>query len=75
MTEAMPEYVNGIVTARDSFAIDFEDAPLKQRLTVFLDSKLSDAEVKETLGLSENYAWRVRDARKELRACADWPKS
>lgn len=74
ITEAMPEYVNGIVTARDGFVIDFEDAPLKQRLSVFLDGKLNDSEVKETLGLSENYAWRVKDARNELRACSDWPK-
>ena len=74
ITEAMPEHVNGIVTARDSFVIDFEDPPLKQRMSVFLDADLSDGKVKETLGLSENYAWRVKDARKELRACADWPK-
>lgn len=75
MTEAMPEYVNGIVTARDGFVIDFEDAPLKQRLSVFLDGKLSDAEVKHTLDISENYAWRVKEARKELRGCADWHKT
>lgn len=74
ITEAMPEYVNGILTARDGFVIDFEDAPLKQRLNIFLDGKLSDAEVKNALDLSENYAWRVKDARTELRACIDWPK-
>jgi len=73
MTEAMPAYVNGIVTARDGFVVDFEDGPIKDRLNAFLDTKLTDADVKESLGLSENYAWRVKDARKELRACPDWP--
>src|SRR6185437_14337034 len=73
-TEAMPEYVNGIVTARDGFVIGFDDATLKHRVGVFLDARLSDGKVKEALGLSENYAWRVKEARRELRACPDWPK-
>jgi hypothetical protein len=75
INEAMPEYVNGIVTSRDGFVIDFEDAPIKQRLNVFLNSQLSDDEVKKVLDLSENYAWRVKDAREELRTCEDWPKT
>ena len=75
ITDAMPTHVNGIVTARDGFVVDFDDAPIKQRLKIFLDERLSDAEVRERLQLSENYAWRVRDARRELRAANDWPKT
>ncbi|MCX6071147.1 MAG: hypothetical protein NTU91_09875 [Chloroflexi bacterium] len=74
ITGVMPTYVNGIVTARDGFVIDFEDEVIEDRVRVFLDEKRSDAKVGEELGLSENYAWRVRDARRELRGVRNWPR-
>lgn len=73
ITEVMHTHVNGIVTARDGFVIGFEDNSIKERLKIFLDENLSDANVKDELGLSENYVWRVHDARRELRSVRNWP--
>jgi predicted helicase len=72
ITEIFPVNSTGIVTARDGFVIDFDSAPIRRRLEIFLDKNLSDAEVKEKLSLSENYAWRVSEARKQLMAVNDW---
>ena len=71
VTDIFPVNSTGIVTARDHFVIDFEPAPIKQRIEMFLDKNLGDAEVKEKLSLSENYAWRVSEARKQLMAVKD----
>ena len=67
INEVMPVNVTGIVTARDGFVIDLEPSVLLDRIETFLDNRLSDTEVKERLGLKENYAWRVAAARRELR--------
>ena len=72
VTEIFPVNSTGIVTARDEFVIDFEPNPIKQRIEIFLDNNLSDVEVKEKLSLSENYAWRVSEARRQLMAVKDW---
>jgi len=72
VTDIFPVNSTGIVTARDGFVIDFEPAPIRRRLEVFLDKNLGDAEVKDKLSLSENYAWRVSEARKQLMAVKDW---
>ncbi len=71
VTDIFPVNSTGIVTARDDFVIDFEPAPIRQRLDIFLDKSLGDVEVKEKLSLSENYAWRVSEARKQLKAVKD----
>jgi hypothetical protein len=68
ITDIMPLNVTGIVTARDQFVIDFQAKPLIERIQKFLDRSLSDQQVKEELNLSENYAWRVSEARKQLQA-------
>jgi predicted helicase len=72
VTEIFPVNSTGIVTARDEFVIDFEPSPIKKRIETFLDKNLSDVEVKEKLSLSENYMWRVSEARKQLIAVKDW---
>ncbi|MDD2772099.1 MAG: N-6 DNA methylase [Elusimicrobiales bacterium] len=72
ITDIMPLNTTGIVTARDHFVIDFDDAPIKRRISVFLDSSKGDREVKEELELSENYAWRVADARRQLAGAGNW---
>jgi predicted helicase len=72
ITDILPVNSTGIETGKDKFVIDFEPEPIRQRLEVFLDNKLGDAEVKEKLSLSENYAWRVSKARKQLMAVKDW---
>ena len=72
VTDIFPVNSTGIVTARDEFVIDFEPTPILRRLEVFLDKSLGDAEVQDKLSLSENYAWRVSGARKQLMAVKDW---
>ena len=65
--EILPISSTGIITSRDGFVTDFEDQPIMERIATFLDPALGDKVVKERLELSENYAWRVSDARKQLR--------
>jgi predicted helicase len=72
VTGMFPVNSTGIVTARDEFVIDFEPAPIRRRLEIFLDKNFGDVEVKEKLSLSENYAWRVSEARKQLMVVKDW---
>jgi predicted helicase len=72
VTEIFPYNVSGIVTARDGFVIEFEDQALGQRIRRFLDPKISDNEIQSDYDLSENYAWRVTEARKELRKERRW---
>jgi predicted helicase len=72
ITDILPVNSTGIETGKDKFVIDFDPEPIRQRLEIFLDNKLGDAEVKERLSLSENYAWRVSEARKQLMAVKDW---
>ncbi|KAF0108732.1 MAG: adenine specific DNA methyltransferase [Anaerolineaceae bacterium] len=67
ITEIMPVNVTGIVTARDGFVLDFESQPLIERMKVFVDESFTDEDIKRRFELQENYAWRVSDARKQLR--------
>jgi len=71
VTDIFPVNSTGIVTARDEFVVDFEQEPIRRRLEIFLDKNLGDAEVKDKLSLSENYAWRVSEARKQLMVVKD----
>ncbi len=72
VTEIFSLHRSGIITARDEFVVDFEPGPIKKRLDVFLDKGFSDVEVKEGLSLSENYMWRVSEARIQLMSVKDW---
>ena len=83
VTEIFKENVTGIVTARDSFVIDFNKETLYSKIKTFLDERISDDDIKkflkEILGRTkiedvENYAWRVSDARQELRRVKDLEK-
>lgn len=66
INELMTENVSGILTARDRFVVDFDSEALLNRIKTFLDFSLGDEIVKKRLNLSENYAWRVEIARREL---------
>jgi hypothetical protein len=72
LPEIMPLSSSGMVTSRDGLVIGFDDEEILKRIRIFLDPGKTDEEVADQLGLSENYAWRVADARKSLRADADW---
>ncbi|MFH1382870.1 MAG: type ISP restriction/modification enzyme [Chloroflexota bacterium] len=72
MTDVLPINVSGIVTARDEFIVDFEPEPIRKRIESFIDKSVSDDEVKDRFNLSENYAWRVSEARKQLMEVKNW---
>lgn len=66
LTDIFPQSVTGIVTSRDDFVTDFEQKKLKNRIDQFCDRDISDDYIKQHYKLSENYAWRLSSARKEL---------
>ena len=66
MNELFPIHSTGVLTARDHFVIDFEDQPLRERIDLFLNAEFSDDQVATSLGLSENYAWRIADCATRL---------
>jgi len=66
LADVMPVKNTGVITARDGFIIDFEDKEIEKRVKIFLNTELSDEDVRSQLDLNENYAWRVAEARKQL---------
>jgi predicted helicase len=74
VVEIFPVNQSAIVTARDGFVVALDKEELRRRLQLFRDKSLDDATVKAELELSENYAWRIADARKELMGVTDWEK-
>jgi hypothetical protein len=72
VTDIFPTYSSGILTARDGFVVALDEQTLRTRIERFRDKKLADGEVKNELGLSENYAWRISEARAQLIAEKNW---
>ena len=79
--EIFPVSSTGIVTARDNFVINSNKQTLKSQIEVFLDPRNTDDYVKtflaKILGRKnvsdvENYAWRVSEARDQLREEEGW---
>jgi hypothetical protein len=64
--EIFPSNVTGIVTARDYLAIHFDKNELMRKIRIFNDKSLSDELVKNTLKLSENYAWKIKEQREQF---------
>jgi len=63
---------SGVVTARDEFVLDFDKKNLRHRIATFRNPEIDDQTIKQQFKLSENYAWRVAQARKELMQVKDW---
>jgi len=81
ITDIFPVNVTGIVTARDEFVLDQNRRSLEVKISTFIDKRNTDDYIKEflrdILGRKdikdvENYAWRVSDARQELRKVENW---
>jgi hypothetical protein len=60
--------VSGIVTSRDGFVIALDSEDLKARILDYVDPLRSDDEIRDSYGLSENYAWRLDQSREALMA-------
>ena len=72
VTEIFPVNVLGFQTHRDHFAVDFDEEPLRQRITALSDTKMTDDEVRETFRVSDNRDWKIAQVRAKLRADANW---
>ncbi|HEY4696937.1 MAG: DNA methyltransferase [Gallionellales bacterium RIFCSPHIGHO2_02_FULL_57_16] len=75
ITDIMPINSTGIVTARDHFVIDFEDAPLKSRIKEFIDLSIDNNEIRQKYfsgkGASiydagDTRGWKLPNARRKL---------
>lgn len=72
ITDIFPVNSTGVLTARDNFVIDFNKQSLEARIRMFRESKDDDEFIKNSLGLHENYSWRVSVARQELKKVENW---
>lgn len=81
LNDAMPVNSTAVVTARDSFVVAFDEASLADRLRVFCDESVSDAEIRSrffTNGRSTKYppgdtrGWKLADARRRMMQETDW---
>ena len=71
INQLFPLSSSGVITARDALVMDLSLSALRQRISYFRDPKVSDADVKTRLNLSENYAWKVSEAREQLMEVED----
>lgn len=74
ITDIFPVNVTGIVTARDSFVIDFDKETLKRRIAMFRNLSVSDELIKQTFKLKDTRGWKLTEARKELAKDENWDK-
>ncbi|TET42932.1 MAG: DNA methyltransferase, partial [Dehalococcoidia bacterium] len=75
ITEMFPINSVGIVTSRDHFVLDFDEVPLKERISVFRGLDRSDEEVRNSFKLSDVGDWSMSTARKTVRQDDDWQSS
>jgi predicted helicase len=72
LTELFPLNSTGVKTHRDAFCIDFDLAPLKQRIADLVALELSDDEIREKYGLSDTHGWALEPCRRKLRSDPNW---
>jgi predicted helicase len=70
--EIFPINVTGIVTARDSFVIDFDKKALKRRIEEFRSLLISDISIKNRYKLKDSRGWKYKVARKDLAKDENW---
>lgn len=69
ITDLMPVYSSGVITARDDFSISESEHVLVERARAFSgDEGLSNAEFCEKLGISLKKGWDVSKARSRMRS-------
>lgn len=72
INEIFPVNNVGIVTARDKFAIDFDQNILKNRIRQFRDLLLDDTLIKEAFKLKDTSTFKFDKFRKELAKDDNW---
>lgn len=81
LSALMPTYSSGVITARDQLVLDFEPAPILDRIALLRDTHTSDDTLRRQLfdGKSspkypagDSRGWKLPDARKRLRDDREW---
>jgi predicted helicase len=81
ITDIMPVFTTGIVTARDRFVIDFDEESLLERMAKFRGRRFSDAEIRRKYFAGrgspryppgDSRGWKLSGARRRVRADRQW---
>ncbi len=75
VTDVFPGNSVGIVTSRDHFVFDFDEAVLNERITSFRETFHSDDDLREHFKLKDKEGWKITDARKALRSDEHYEKA
>ena len=68
LADIMPLYSMGIKSSRDELVLDFESAPVLERIERFRSAEISDEAICEQLSVPLKKGWNIAKARKDLRA-------
>ena len=68
-------FSTGVKTHRDHFAIDFDEAILRKRMTDFRNSSVSDDEIARKYHLRDTRDWKLSEKRKAVAANPEWERS
>ncbi len=73
--DIFPVHSSGIKTHRDHFAIDLDEAPLRERIKALRDESLSDREIAERFDLHDTGSWKLSEARGTLQDWDGWAEA
>jgi hypothetical protein len=71
VTEVFPLHSIGMITARDSYVMDFTVEPIVERAKAFRDSRLDDEATCRALGIPIKKGWNITRARERIRPVKD----
>jgi hypothetical protein len=81
LSELMPIYSSGVITARDELVLDFEPSAILDRIALMMDTSQSDQDLRRQLfegkgspkyAPGDSRGWKLPDARAKLRADKKW---
>lgn len=72
LSDLFSVFANGIVTARDRFAIDFTDVLIRNRIMQFRNLALDDQVIRQAFSLKDTRGWKLSKARKKLAEDPNW---
>ena len=81
VSELMPTYASGVITARDELVLDFEPGPILERMALLRDEHTRDETLRRQLfegksspkyAAGDSRGWKLPEARKKLRADRQW---
>ncbi|MDY6863729.1 MAG: type ISP restriction/modification enzyme [Thermodesulfobacteriota bacterium] len=67
ITEVFPVNSVGVVTSRDSFAIDPDKEVLNRRIKMFCNEKLPDEIIRQTFSLKDKANWKLKTVREKVK--------